>query len=182
MNLALVIALMHLTMFLILDGKQTDAEGSLRQTHVAAISTLFVTLFGLTLAISLGVAFTQYLWHLLRTKPMTVGTIETLFTMRANPFLLFRWSGWAAAPLACTMATVAFLLAVVKIFPPGALTVESRLLENVSDAVLPTLKVDNIGNGSLNDAANHAFGSFAVYGDLWRFMYAYRHSIFEGSR
>lgn len=166
---ALVIALMHLTMFLTLDGKQTDAKGSLKQTHVAALSTLFVTLFGLSLAISLGVAFTQYLWHLLRTKPMTVTTIETLFAVRANPFLLFDWSGWAAAPLACTMATVAFLLAVVKIFPPGALTVESRMLESVGEGVMPTLKTDSIGNGTWGDALNHAFGSFVIYGSLWRY-------------
>lgn len=168
-------------MFLTLDGKETDADGSLKQSHVAALSTLFVTLFGLTLAISLSVAFTQYLWHLLRTKPMTVSTIETLFTMRANPLLLFRWSGWAAAPLACTMATVAFLLAVVKIFPPGALTVEPRLVESIRDADMPTLKTDNLGDGSEVDALNYAYGFFLTNEDNWWYTYAYRHSILEGS-
>lgn len=163
---------MHLVMFLNLDGQITDRKTTLKQTYVSVLSTLFVTMFSTCLGIALGVAFTQHLWYLFRNYPMTVETIETLFCIRGTPILLLDWSGWTAAPVICSMATVILLLNIVRVFPPGALTVVSRTSAVTNDSIVPTFTADFVGNTSYNDAHAHAISLFGVQSSLWEYMYA----------
>jgi hypothetical protein len=44
-------------------------------SHVSAISTTFMCGFSSSLIASLGIAFTQRIWHLFHIKPLTASTI-----------------------------------------------------------------------------------------------------------
>lgn len=71
----------------------------------------------------MAVAFTQYLWHLLRAHAMKVSTVELLFCLRTNPFHLFKYSAYKATPILCALAIFIWGTQVVTGFPPGAITV-----------------------------------------------------------
>ncbi|CAM1501657.1 Fc.00g036410.m01.CDS01 [Cosmosporella sp. VM-42] len=166
----LLVAIVHLAIFLKLDGRLIDTEGLLSQTYLAALSTLLVNIFGTSLGISLGVALTQYLWHLFRTNPMTVATVESLFGIRGSPLFLLRWTSWVAAPVIYSMASVILLLSIAKVFPPGALTIVPRdALFNVSMSTVPTFQPDYVGNGSRDGALAHAIGVFSVISSIWTY-------------
>ncbi|KAH6892480.1 hypothetical protein B0T10DRAFT_560066 [Thelonectria olida] len=165
--LAMATAGLHLGMFLTLDGRQTNDKRVPRQTYVAAMSTLLVNVFGTSLGISLGVAFTQYLWHLFRTRPMTVGIIEDLLGMRKDPLLLLTCATWAAAPIACASALAILLLTVAKVFPPGALTVVTKDLVTTRDTVVPIFTANYTGNGTLTDLDAHSLCENSARNSQW---------------
>jgi hypothetical protein len=74
--------------FVILDGKPAEGQGSMAQSYVATLSHFFGLAFRTTLGGALAVAFTQYLWRLLRSKAMEVSSTELLFKVTSTPLLL----------------------------------------------------------------------------------------------
>ncbi|KAM0429978.1 hypothetical protein ACHAPT_005984 [Fusarium lateritium] len=168
--LALLIAIAHLVIYLKLDGRLTHGDGLPSQTYIASVSTFLVNAFGASLVVALGFAFTQCLWHLYRTQPMTVRNAETLYSLRWSPSLLLDWTAWAAAPFMCLLASTMLFLAIARIFPPGALTIVPRDLVNSTNRAVPTFKSDFVGNTSRVDAAAHAFASYTVTTSIWRFV------------
>ncbi|RSL88902.1 hypothetical protein CEP51_001511 [Fusarium floridanum] len=168
--LALVIAIAHLVMYLKLDGRLTHGDGLPSQTYIASVSTFFVNAFGASLVVALGFAFTQCLWRLYRTQPMTVRNVETLYCLRWSPSLLLDWTAWAAAPFMCLLASTMLFLAIARIFPPGALTIVPRDLVNSTNRAVPTFKSDFVGNTSRVDSAAHLFGSYTVTTSIWRYV------------
>ncbi|KAF5018121.1 hypothetical protein F66182_9914 [Fusarium sp. NRRL 66182] len=170
MGIALLIATAHLLIFLKLDGRLTHGDGLPSQTYIASLSTFLVNAFGASLVVALGFAFTQCLWRLYRTKPMTVSNVETLYCLRWSPLLLLDWTAWAAAPFMCLLASTMFFLAIARIFPPGALTIVSRDLINSTSRAVPTFRSDFVGNTSRVDAAAHAFASYTVTTSIWRYV------------
>lgn len=140
-----LVAVLHLNMFLHLDGQLTDRYGLISQSYVAALSTFLVNSFATCLAISLGLAFTQYLWRLFRTHPMTAGTVEALYNLQSSPLSLLTWATWTVAPVICLMALTILLLAAAKPFPPGALTVEARDSIKHVNRTVPSFQPSYIG-------------------------------------
>ncbi|KAH6894530.1 hypothetical protein B0T10DRAFT_590166 [Thelonectria olida] len=168
--LALVIAATHLAVFQKLDGRLTDEEGLPPQTYIAALSTFLVNAFGTSLVVCLGVAFTQYLWHLFRTQPMTVSDVETLYGMQSNPFALLSWSLWTGAPIVCLTASTILLLSIAKIFPPGALTVVTRNFTSTPNHIVPTFKPDCDGDAAVS---MELLALFAYMDDISWYEYLY---------
>jgi len=93
------------------------------QSYVATASNIISNAFGYAIRGSMAVAFTQYLWHLLRAHSMKVSTVELLFCLRTNPFHLFKYSAYKATPVLCALAIFLWGTQVVTGFPPGAITV-----------------------------------------------------------
>jgi hypothetical protein len=60
------IAAAHFALYAYLDDKRIDIDTSLPQSWVSAIALVFVNSFRLAICFSLGVAFTQLLWHRIR--------------------------------------------------------------------------------------------------------------------
>jgi len=80
-----MLAILHFVFFKVLNGQDiTAAPADLQQSHVSVISLLFVTGFRAAITSVLGIGFTQYLWHILRTKTLRIGLIEDLFQIRSN--------------------------------------------------------------------------------------------------
>lgn len=170
MTIALLLAIAHLVIYLKLDGRLTSGDGLPSQTYISSVSTFLVNAFGASLVVALGFAFTQCLWRLYRTQPLTVKNVETLYCLRWSPSLLLDWTAWAAAPFMCLLASTMLFLAIARIFPPGALTIVPRDLVNSTNRAVPTFKSDFVGNTSRVDSAAHAFGSYTVATSIWKYL------------
>jgi hypothetical protein len=104
---ALAIAVAHLLLFQYLDGKEADGPNEIApQSYISTASNILANTFGFFLRFALGVAFVQYLWHLLRCTTMKVSTIEHLFSIRSNPFLLLRPTVISTAPILFALAII----------------------------------------------------------------------------
>jgi hypothetical protein len=57
---------------------------------------------------------------------MKVSTIETLFSIRTNLFMLFVPAALRATPTLCALAVLMWASQIVTSFPPGAITVTTR--------------------------------------------------------
>jgi len=137
--LALGIAVAHYLFFRHIDGREADGPHRvIPQSYVTTISNILANIFGYSLKGGLAMAFVQYLWYLLRRQTMKVATIELLFTIRANPFVLFRPAALQATPLLFALAIILWALQVVVSLPPGAITVTTVQKISYSSIVVPT--------------------------------------------
>lgn len=137
--LALVIAIVHLCIFRYIDGRAADGPDEvIQQSYITTISNLLANLFGIALRIALAVAFCQYLWRVLRLSALKISTIETLFSIRSNPFLLLQPAATKAAPILTLLALVIWVIQVAVSFPPGALTVVPKSKVSHQPVSVPT--------------------------------------------
>ncbi|KAH7113254.1 hypothetical protein B0J11DRAFT_619389 [Dendryphion nanum] len=97
--IALACAVTHYLLFRSLNGTLTDG-GYLTQRQTSSISLLLTTIFKATMTASVGICFTQHLWHILRGTPTS--TQHLFFALWHN----FFW-----------------MLGIAMIYPSGALTV-----------------------------------------------------------
>lgn len=103
---AAAIAFAHLILFKFISGKPADEPNRVApQSYITTASNVMANGFGISLRVSLSAAFAQYLWHLLRTQPMKVSTIELLFSIRSNSFQIFKTASLLATPTLCLLAT-----------------------------------------------------------------------------
>ncbi|KAH6711443.1 hypothetical protein BKA61DRAFT_676647 [Leptodontidium sp. MPI-SDFR-AT-0119] len=150
---ALALAIAHLILFMYLDGKEADGPDRIApQAYVTTASNILANAFGFSLRASLAIAFVQHLWHLLRVTSMKVSTIEALFCVRANPFLLFKAAVIRATPLLCGLASIMWASQLVTSFPPGAISVASSQTLSFVDIQVPFFNASFMGNGSGVDA------------------------------
>ncbi|KAK2770347.1 hypothetical protein FQN53_005571 [Emmonsiellopsis sp. PD_33] len=154
-GIALIIAVAHIVLFVCLKGKPADGPNRVaHQSYVITASNFLANGFGAFLRASLAFAFTQYLWRILRNSALKVSTIDTLFCLRFNPFLLLDGAAIRGAPILVCIAALIWSVQVIIAFPPGALTVEpSPDAVSVSKAVVPSFNASFMGNGSGADAA-----------------------------
>lgn len=147
--LACLIVVIHGLFYNYLVGKPADGPAApVSQTYSTTVSTILSMLFGLSLRFSLGLSFTQYLWHLLRLAPLKASTIDGLFTMRSNPFLLFDPLILKKAWPLVLSAVIIYGSTIAPSFPPGALTVaQSAQVHVVQDAVVPTFNASDVSIG-----------------------------------
>jgi hypothetical protein len=69
---------------------------------------------------------------------MKVSTIELLFVIRTNVFMLFHGAVIKAAPVLVILATFMWAIQVVTGFPPGAITVSLAQRINYDTVTVPT--------------------------------------------
>lgn len=183
---ACILAASHLLFFLYLSGRPSDGQDhSLSQTYSTTISIMLAGMFGIMLRLGISAAFTQYLWHLLRAKPISAATIERMFILRSSPAsILFRDVLVKAWPLVF-MACLSWSTSIAMSFPPGALTINAscRTFDaaetevstfNASDVGIPSsatynakIKLDSqTGNGTWNYISSHSLTSFGSTGFL----------------
>lgn len=109
----------------------------LAQPYVTSVNILLVAAFKASLCASLTIAFTQYMWRVLRIRVLAVSIIESLHGVRTNPFLLAMWRIACTTPTLYMMALFMWLLAVAILFPPSALTVIRDDVEEQMPYVVP---------------------------------------------
>ena len=137
--LALAIAIAHLLLFRYLDGREADGPHEVApQSYISTASNILANTFGFFLRAALAVAFVQYLWHLLRATTMKVSTIELLFSIRSNPFVLLRPAALHATPALFALSIVMWASQIVTSFPPGAITVVTTQKTTFGMVTVPT--------------------------------------------
>lgn len=125
---ALLLAFGHLGLFLYLDKRPADGKDrAAPQSYISTASNIISNAFALSLKASLAVAFTQYLWFTLRRSTLKVSTIDSLFGVRSNVFLLFDRLVISRGPFLVLIAIMMWSLQIVASFPGGALTIESTI-------------------------------------------------------
>jgi hypothetical protein len=123
-------ALAHYLVLKYLDGRRSDGDGSVPQQYVTVASILLSNIFRAALVLSLSVAFTQYMWHVMRTSSLKISTIEHLYGIRENFMLLLYPAVVQATPILFLLAGLSWMVQVAAIYPPGALTIRSTAFEN----------------------------------------------------
>lgn len=101
--------------------------------------------FRLFLAASLGISFVQIVWKLLRVQPIQLGDLDNLLSVLSNPLQLGRFRLFWKAPVPFLCAIVFWCLPLAMVFPPGALTVETRTFTSVSENTVFTLDLAFLG-------------------------------------
>jgi hypothetical protein len=136
---ALLIAFLHLGLFLYLNHKQSDGKDrAAPQSYVSTASNILSNAFGLSLKTSLAIASTQFLWYTLRKSHLRVSTIESLFQLRFNPFLIFDRLVITSGPILVLIAIVIWSIQIAASFPPGALTIVTSNRTSNQNMNVPT--------------------------------------------
>jgi hypothetical protein len=90
-------------------------------------------------------SFAQHMWRVFRQNSLSVHHVEQLFSLRSNLVELFKIQTVSAAPILFAMALFIWLLPLVAIYPPSALTVSLRAHSDTQDldvSVLNPLRSD----------------------------------------
>jgi hypothetical protein len=115
-------------LFLYLDKRPADGKGrAAPQSYISTASNIISNAFALSLRAALAVAFTQYLWFALRRSTLKVSTIDSLFGIRSNLFLLFDRLVISGGPFLVLIAMMIWSLQIVVSFSAGALTIEPTI-------------------------------------------------------
>jgi hypothetical protein len=152
----LITAIIHLVVFIALDDKQADGPHSISQSYVATLSHLLGLIFRSCLCGALIIAFTQSMWRLMRIQTVKISSIELLFNIIQNPFVLAYPAVVQTAPMLFILVLFTWLLPIAITFPPGALIVVSKPVWSVYNTTVPTYNASFLGNSSLADAELHS--------------------------
>jgi hypothetical protein len=124
MRTALLSGISHYVFFDQLHGSVASGEQTrISQTWVTALSLLIVTIFKASLLGGVGLCSTQYLWRVLRGKPLAVSTVESLFQMRQNPLELFNYR--LILSVSFLLAAFTWIVPLAAIYPPSAVTIDT---------------------------------------------------------
>lgn len=160
--LALLLAIGHLLLFRFIDGKEADGpDRVIPQAYVTTASNILANAFGVSLRGALGVSFCQHLWHLVRASAHKVSTIDDLFSVRGNPFLLMKMTLIRTAPALCMCVVIMLGSQVATAFPPGAITVIASQKSSFKTVAVPSFNASFMGNGS--GVAANQFNFMDVY-------------------
>ncbi|PTD02245.1 hypothetical protein FCULG_00012106 [Fusarium culmorum] len=129
--LGLSLALGHHLYYFCLDGKIVKSQS--QQQWLLRVGTGLAFLVRAFLSAAVGIAYTQILWRSLRSKPITIRGVNSLFDVIHNPFEFFTWELWTAAPLIAVVAVIAWALPLVAIITPATLTVTLSSQPNITD-------------------------------------------------
>ncbi|PHH87090.1 hypothetical protein CDD83_9324 [Cordyceps sp. RAO-2017] len=174
--LAITLAVVHYCFFLAISGSAAEGPGPhLPQTYSTTISILLANGFGLALRFSLSIAFTQYLWKLVRVTPMRLSTIDNLFSLRATPTNLLDFTIVSQASPLAFMAIIIWTMPIFTGFPAGAMTVsptqKHQVMSNVS---VPTFNASYATNWTWPEPADsmlvpikHDVSVFGAGSKIW---------------
>lgn len=164
---ALCVGAAHFGLFAYLNGKRLKADTSIPQAWVASLSLVLANAFRLCICFSLGVAFAQYLWCMIRSSDMRICDFERLHFIRSDPRALLHADTMRVAPILFAFAIMGWAVTIASIFPPGALTVTGANFTSVKDEIVPLFNGSFVGNGTWNSANEYMLGGMI----LWTYAY-----------
>ncbi len=85
-------AIAHHSFYQYRDGKIVNSRSE--QTWSIRIGTGLAFLVKTLLVAATGIAYVQHFWWLLRRKAIKISTIDSMFSVMQNPFLLFNLHIW----------------------------------------------------------------------------------------
>lgn len=125
----------HYVFFSQLDSSRASGDQArISQSYTTAISLLLVTTFKSSLLGSVGICSVQYLWFVLRCRPMALRKVESLFQLRHNPLELA--NPRVILSVSFVIAAYTWIVPFAAIYPPSALTIASRPFPRILDLPL----------------------------------------------
>ncbi|KAF2095130.1 hypothetical protein NA57DRAFT_79617 [Rhizodiscina lignyota] len=115
---------------------------------------------GILLQISLGSAFTKYLWRLVRLAYYRTAFLDDLFSMRSNPLALFRVLAKRKAVILILLSLFLWTISVAVSFPPGAVTVEQATQK--SEAAVPSFGIFDLNNATYDSITGQSLSSYHI--------------------
>jgi hypothetical protein len=106
----------------------------------------------------------------MRIKTVKVSSIELLFKITQNPFLLALPEVVKTAPPLFILALFTWLLPNAITFPPGALIVVSNQVQSSYNATVTTYNGSSIGNNSQADSALKSLVIRHLGGGEWAYL------------
>lgn len=101
---------------------------------------------------------------------MKVSSIELLFKITHNPFLLGAPEVVKIAPTLFLLAFFTWLLPIAITFPPGALIVVPYSVQSSHNVIVPRYNGSFLGNNSYADAELKSLASRYLSGGTWGYL------------
>ncbi|KAH6990545.1 hypothetical protein BKA56DRAFT_210142 [Ilyonectria sp. MPI-CAGE-AT-0026] len=120
----------------------------------------FLVKASLTAAASL--AYTQLLWHTLRSQEISLNGIDAVFGIVNNIYGFTTMEIWVRCPALVGIAFIIWLLPFVAIITPSALTVQASQLLNESTLLMPIPVIDYTYAKTYAESARAGAGGYAA--------------------
>ncbi|KAF2236794.1 hypothetical protein EV356DRAFT_51915 [Viridothelium virens] len=164
-------AFIHLGFALYLNHKPADGSpGPITQTWLLVVVALISNIFGIAIDMSLGGAFTQYLWRHLRSRFLKASTINDLFSMRGDIFSktitgdiasVFKSVKESGAWALLMMTIILWSKPIFSPFISAAITVKlSPATIGPSSTQVPIFDAADVGDGTVESINSKAFTYF----------------------
>jgi hypothetical protein len=102
--LGILVAVAHHLFYQSLDTKIVHSEN--QQQWFLRIGTALAILTKTLLTTSAALAYTQVLWHTLRSRPVSLNNIDSLFSATTNAWHFTNWGFWKRGPALAIIAVI----------------------------------------------------------------------------
>ncbi|KAK7419752.1 hypothetical protein QQX98_003124 [Neonectria punicea] len=136
----ILLAIGHHLFYASLDGQIVTSSG--QQVWNLRIGTGLAFLVKASLTAAAGLAYTQLLWHTLRSQEISLNGIDAVFSVVNNIYGFATGEIWVRCPALVLIAFVIWLLPLVAIVTPSALIVQQAQQLNESTLRMPLPVID----------------------------------------
>ena len=119
--LGLLTAIGHHLFYTYLNNREVDTA-AIPQNWTIRIGNAIAYLFKTALVAAIAVAYAQGFWYVVRRRSLKIGSLDYIFGVLYNPFLLFNAKLLPKTSLLFGLAAVSWLLPISAVFSPGTLT------------------------------------------------------------
>ncbi|KAF7303952.1 hypothetical protein MIND_00625900 [Mycena indigotica] len=137
-----------------LTEKPTATQIFQSQPGASAVGTTIAYLVSAALSTSVGIAFIQCAWKLVRARALTVGGLDALWSAPYSYWSFFEWDFWRTARGVVLVAILMRAFPLVVTFAPGTLTVHNVLKSTMTPCDVPSFNFGS--NGLLFETLNSA--------------------------
>ncbi|KAL4902655.1 hypothetical protein BDW74DRAFT_158265 [Aspergillus multicolor] len=115
---------------------QTQQEWSLRVgTGLAFLTKTFLTT-------GVGIACVQNLWWILRSRPVRLSTLDSMWDIRGNIFNFFDPHIWLRGPNVAVLGLISWCIPLVTVVTPSTLSVRSTIGTMLQEQQMPAIDYD----------------------------------------
>ncbi|OJD30020.1 formylmethionine deformylase-like protein [Diplodia corticola] len=137
----------------------TPVTSTSQQEWAIRIGTGLAFLVKATLAASIGIAFTQYLWTVATRKAMALQSIDDMFSLTKNPASFANFEVLVGVKLLVLLAMASWFMPLIATVTPSTLSVYTKMVTNVSNVEVPCMGFandpdiwsDSMGAGFINE-------------------------------
>ncbi|KIW89847.1 uncharacterized protein Z519_09276 [Cladophialophora bantiana CBS 173.52] len=141
------------------------ADNALLQLWAIRAGTALAFLSKLCLAIGTGVAYDQWMWVNLHSKPHEMGSLDSMFAILGNAFEFLAVRIWWRRPVLAFLAAMTWLLPLSAIITPGTLSVQPVLVSQNGTLIVPQRPFTTDSNafcGVISDGNTTTYASMAT--------------------
>ncbi|EXJ59535.1 uncharacterized protein A1O5_12160 [Cladophialophora psammophila CBS 110553] len=141
------------------------ADNALLQLWAIRAGTALAFLSKLCLAIGTGVAYDQWMWVNLHSKPHEIGSLDSMFAILGNAFEFLAVRIWWRRPVLTFLAAMTWLLPISAIITPGTLSVQPVLVSQNGTLIVPQRPFTTDSNafcGVISDGNTTTYASMAT--------------------